>query len=126
MNLDKPCDFPVYTNRWGHEDVYKVTRLYNGWQVEFNNIGGFCTSDGKGVTIELHGERQETRGGFIANFQQDHVDYPKNFHYVIERLWNLADSNEMKIDELQVKLKDVARLVSEVEKAVGRFTPSWY
>lgn len=126
LNLGVPYKFPVYTNRWGHEDIYAVTRTYDGWYVKYHGIGGECKPDGKGRDSEFDGRTISSPGGFIENFNQDYVDYPKNFHYVIERLWNLADENEMNPDELQEKLLDVAKLVSEVERTVGRFTPSWY
>lgn len=126
VNLEVPCKFPIYTNRWGSEDVYTVTRIYNGWNVRYHGIGGECEPDGKGRDVEFDGRIMSSPGGFIANFNQDNVDYPKNFHYAIKRLWDLADENEMKPEELQEKLYDVAKLVSEVERTVGRYTPSWY
>jgi len=119
VNLNQECYFNVYTNRWGHEDIYKVKRIYNGWYVYHQSIGGFCSPDGKGLN-------EDSDGGFIANFDQDYVEYPDKFHYVIERLWNLADETEMSIQELQQKLSEVAKLISEVEKTVKRYTPDWY
>ncbi|WP_066631487.1 hypothetical protein [Labilibacter marinus] len=119
VNLNQVCDFPVYTNRWGHEDNYKVTRTFNGWSVENLGIGGACSPEGKSLD-------KESESGFIANFEQDFVDYPSKFHYIIERLWNLADETEMDIKELQSKLYEVAKLVSEVEKTISRNTPDWY
>lgn len=118
VNLNHIFKFPVYTNRWGHEDIYKVKRIYNGWYVTNIGIRGYCTPNGEGIG--------EARGGFIANFNQDYVQYPKSFHYIIETLWELADDTEMSIDELQEKLLDVARLISETEKTINRFTPDWY
>jgi len=117
-NLNHTFRFPVYTNRWGHEDIYKVTRKYNGWYVENIGISGICKPNGKGFG--------ESSGGFVANFEQDYVQVPKSFYFIIERLWELADDTEMDIDELQDKLLDVARFISEVEKTIDRYTPDWY
>jgi len=78
INLNQDCDFPIYTNRFGNEDVYKVRRVYNGWDVNFIGIGGYCTPDGKGIP---DGKGNNGRkGGFVANFEQDSVSlsYPKN------------------------------------------------
>lgn len=119
INLNQVCNFAVYTKRWGHEDVYKVKRLYNGWYVENISISGSSAPDGRALN-------PNSKGGFLANFNQDFVDYPDQFHSVIKRLWELADETEMDIKELQIKLSEVARLISEVEKTISRFTPDWY
>ena len=119
INLNQECNFEVYTNRWGHEDTYKVKRIYNGWYVSHLSIEGECNPDGTGLI-------ENSYGGFIANFNQDSVEYPESFHYFMERLWNLADETEMSIQELQQKLSDVARLISEVEKTIKIYTPNWY
>jgi len=125
INLNQDCDFPIYTNRFGYEDVYKVRRVYNGWDVvNFIGIGAYCTPNGKGIPDGKGNTKR--KGGFVANFEQDSVNYPKRFHYVLGNLWEKADENEMDIKELQSKLKDVAKLVSESEIAVSENTPSWY
>ncbi|WP_282127003.1 hypothetical protein [Marinifilum flexuosum] len=111
INLNKELVFKVYTNRWGHEDHYKVERTYEGWNVININVGGSGSKSGS---------------TFIDCFNQDYVNYPKDFKYIIERLWELADTNEMKVQELQDKLDDVAKLVSMVEKTVKEYTPNWY
>lgn len=119
VNLDLECKFPIYTNRWGHDDIYKVTRKFDGWYVKHLSINGMSSPDG-------YGYNEKGLGGFVANFNQDFVDFPKQFHNVIERLWKLADENEMTIVELQEKLLEVAQLVSEVERTVSNYTPRWY
>ncbi len=118
LNLDQSCKFPIYTNRFNREDRYTVKRLYNGWDVKFSSIGGFTTPDGRGM-------EEGSKGGFLANFHQDLVNYPNTFHDVIGGLWDLADSTEMQIEELQAKLFEVAKFVSETEKVVGKFYPKW-
>ncbi len=118
INLNHIFKFPIYTNRWGHEDVYKVIRTYNGWSVANIGISGVCDTYGKGLN--------DSRGGFVANFNQDYVQYPESFHFMINRLWELADESEMSIEELQAKLLNIANLISEVEKTIDKFTPNWY
>ena len=39
-------DFPVYSNRWGHNDNYKVKRIKDGWEINFDGIGGKCDKSG--------------------------------------------------------------------------------
>lgn len=127
INLNLACKFPVYTNRWGHEDIYSVKRTYKGWYVSNLAISGESKPNGKGFSYGDEDEDDDsTGGGFIDNFNQDYVEYPKSFHYIIERLWEMADQTEMSINELQEKLLEVARLISEVEKTINRFTPKWY
>lgn len=112
INLNQELVFKVYTNRWGHYDHYIVKRTSVGWSAINIAVGG--SGDKKG------------NDSFIACFNQDFVAYPQDFKYVIERLWELADSTAMSVEELQSKLDDVAKMVSMVEKTVKKYTPVWY
>jgi hypothetical protein len=112
INLNKELVFKVYTNRWNKYDDYKVKRTTEGWLVISFAVCG--SGDKKGDK------------SFIRCFEQDNVAYPRVFKYILSRLWELADSTSMNVEELQEKLNDAANLVSAVEKTVSEYTPNWY
>jgi len=45
--------------------------------------------------------------------------------HALENLWDLADENEMSVEELQEKLQQIADWISIVEKTVGESQPEW-
>lgn len=117
VNLDKEMEFKVFTERWRNEDTYLVKRTYRGWFVQFLGIRGECTPDGRGFNGE--------KGTFIKNFKNDSINYPSQFHEYLGLLWELADENEMSLFELQEKLSEIAKLVSENEKSLMNNMPSF-
>lgn len=112
LNLNKSLVFKVYTNRWGHYDYYDVKRTTKGWSAISIAVG------------DTDGDKEGS--AFVTCFEQDYVAYPEDFKYIVSRLWELADSTAMSVEELQEKLNDVANLVSAVEKTVSEYTPNWY
>lgn len=112
INLNKPLTFTVYSRRWGHTDTYRMERTIDGWNVKNIAINGKCEKNGE--------------GSFIMNLRQDHIFYPKEgVKYALENLWDLADENEMPVEELQEKLQQIADWISAVEKTVGKNQPEW-
>lgn len=62
----------------------------------------------------------------IDNLDHDSIQYPKEgVRYAFQTLWYLADEDEMSIEELQIKLQEIADWISAVEKATGEFQPDW-
>jgi len=110
--LDKKMTFSVYTRRWGHNDTYRVQRTVDGWNVGHIAIGGACEKDG-------------TRALF-QNLNHDSVFYPEDgIKYAMTELWEQADEGTLTLDELQVRLQQIADWISMVEKAVGEGQPDW-
>lgn len=112
-NLNKKLKFKVYSERWGNYDVYTIERTINGWNAYF------LAQHNKGVS-------KDGSDSIIPILEHDSIDYPKELKYCLELLWDSADSDEMTIDELQDKIDELAKWVSEVEKVTKDFQPSWY
>lgn len=111
-NLNKSLDLKVYTTRWGHDDNYKFFRKYYGWEVNHIMINGESTKSGFGKLFE--------------NLRHDSVQIHLNaISYALETLWNIADSKEMSIEELQEKLSEIADWISDIEKNARTYQPNW-
>lgn len=112
INLNKKLSFRVYTSRFGHDDVYNMKRTTDGWYVEHISINGPSDKCGKGALKE--------------NLRHDGVIYyEEGVESALEILWNEADSTTMSIDELQVKLQQIADWISEMERARSQHQPEW-
>lgn len=135
INLDIDLSFKIYNERWHGEDTYKIKRLYNGWNVNFMNMGGYSTPDGEYGDSRKYEfvyseptdeELEDTLSGFKLNFRQDFIEAPERFFSLLEQLWKMADDNPMSVEELQIKLNDLAFFLSSVQKTIENATPSWY
>lgn len=112
LNINKSLKFSVYSRRWGHKDTYRVERTIDGWNVKHISINGKCEKNGEGALFN--------------NLQHDCIFFPEDgVRHALENLWNLADENEMPVEELQEKLQQIADWISIVEKAVGENQPEW-
>lgn len=122
INLNKAMKMSIYTARWGHEENYTVKRTESGWIFEhfsYNNI--VCKPNGH----SLDGEDIKING-FYSILEQDSIQYPREgVEYALEQLWEEADTTNMSIEKLKVKINEIGKWISEVEKAVHEFQPSW-
>jgi len=110
--LNKEMAFSVYTRRWGHQDVYRVARTIDGWEVRHNAINGKCSKDGVGALMN--------------NLQHDSVFFPEDgVKYALSNLWDDAENGNLTSEELQKRLQQIADWISSVEKAVGENQPDW-
>lgn len=111
-NLDKEVSFRVFSRRWGHYDNYRIKRTIDGWYAKHLSINGPTKKDGTGALLN--------------NLDHDYIVYPVDgIKHALETLWNLADKQEMPIDELEDKLAEIADWISAVEKTVGEYQPEW-
>lgn len=111
-NLNRSFDFKVYTNRWGSEDNYTFIRRYYGWEVRHIAINGKSTKCGF--------------GSFFKNLQQDSIQIHLDaISYALETLWDMADNTEMNTEELQEKLTEIAKWISDIEKTSRTLQPNW-
>lgn len=108
-NLDKEMSFSVYSRRWGHDDYYEIKRTIDGWSVDGD---GKCSKDGEGALFKkLH---------------HDSIFFPEEaVRSALGNLWEEAEQSDMKIEELQEKIQQVADWISSVEKVVGEKQPEW-
>lgn len=112
LNLDKELKFKVFSRRWGHDDIYTVERRTDGWYASHIAESGTSEKDGTGALLK--------------NLKHDLISFPEEgIKYALNQLWNMADEREMSVDELQIKLQEIADWISEVEKTVGEYQPSW-
>ena len=110
--INKELVFEVYTRRWGHTDHYRMMRTIDGWKCDYSAIGGDCKKDGE--------------GGLFDNLKHDCVFFPEEgVKYALKELWEDADDGNLSLEELQVRLQQIADWISHVEKAVGEKQPEW-
>lgn len=111
LTLGKRLTFKVYNRRWGHADIYGITRTVEGWNVSHITTG----------KSEKDGE-----GALIANLHHDSIFFPEEgVKYALSELWEQAEDGELTLSELQERLQQVADWISIVEKAVGEGQPDW-
>lgn len=110
--LEKELNFKVYTARWNGYDSYRVKRTIYGWYIAHISIDGPSTKGGEGSLFE--------------NLDHDSVFYPrKGVSSALEKLWKLADDNEINLQELQYKLQEIADWISDVERNLRKKQPEW-
>lgn len=99
------CDFTfcVYSNRWGHEDSYKIQRTIDGWLVSHLAIGGPCNKEGQPF--------------LFSNLQHDSIQYPVGLGTRMAWLWDQARVAGMTKEAVQLALSQLAAWVSATEKA---------
>jgi hypothetical protein len=99
-------EFRVYSNRWGHDDIYRVKRIPDGWYVRNMTIGGPCDSGGDPFLFD--------------SLKHDLIEYPINLRFYMESLWKKAKEKGLTHEKVQEGLQNLADWISITEKA----TPS--
>ena len=94
-------DFPVYSNRWGHNDNYKIKRTKDGWEIDFMS-GGKC--DKRGYPY------------LFKNLEHDGIEYPKSLGSRMQWLWEKAKDSGLSKEQLQKELSELAEWISEIER----------
>jgi hypothetical protein len=94
--------FRVFSNRWGHDDTYKVQRTKDGWHVAHLMINGPCDRGGHLILFQ--------------NFRQDSIHYPEGLDGWMEWLWTQAAENGLSETQVQAALQQLADWVSNTEK----------
>ena len=94
--------FRVYSQRWKHDDQYRLKRTKDGWEVGHKMIGGPCNKGGQPFLFE--------------NFRQDSINFPNDFEGWLERLWNQASSQGLTFDQVQAALQRLADWVTITEE----------
>lgn len=112
QTLGKELTFSVFCRRWGHADSYRMQRTIDGWNVRHISINGACDPDGTGA--------------LLMNLQHDSIFYPEEgVKYGLQKLWEDADDGKIDVEQLQIKLQQIADWISKVEQAVGAGQPEW-
>lgn len=102
ITLNEKFDFKFYTRRWGHYDMYSITRNKDGWYISH------LSHKGQG------GKNAEPILSYIL--RHDSVSYPRNLPDIMEDIWIRAEEEGLTKEQLQEMLNQVAEWVSIVEK----------
>jgi len=103
VTIGKAFQFKVFSRRWGHDDVYHMTRTKTGWDVTYISIGGPCDKSGKPY--------------LFANLQQDAIDYPAGLGGWLEWLWHRAKEDGLTAAQVQSSLDQLAQWVRNTEQS---------
>jgi len=104
QTIGEEFEFSVYSRRWGHNDVYAVTRTEYGWEVNHLAIGGPCDKGARPFLFE--------------NLRHDSIQYPNGLGGWFEWLWDQAESKGLSKEQVQEALHELAAWVSETEHNV--------
>lgn len=111
LTLNKEMLFKVYNRRYGHYDIYHISRTIDGWFCCFNSINGKCKKEGEGALFD--------------NLDHDSIFFPEEgVKHAMKILWEEADEGTIGFEELSKKMQEIADWISNVEKAVGT-QPKW-
>lgn len=94
----------IYTNRWGHYDVYALTRIQDGWDIQGASAFNNNAADESG------------KPALFAALDHDSVCYPKQTEELLEHIWNKAKMGATR-EQIQNYLDDLAKWISICEKA---------
>lgn len=100
--------FPVYSNRWGHQDRYQIEFTPEGWIINHKSINGPCNPSGEQA--------------LFMNLEQDHISYPVDVGSFLEHLWQeIKDGSIQNPEEIQTKLCEIGEWISICERSI----PKW-
>ena len=97
-------DLKIYTNRFGHDDYYKISFSDSGWDIRDR---GESKPNGEGSLLE--------------RFEQDDVRYPFHFGDFLEFLWKEIKNENIRPEEVQEKLDELSEWVKICEQSVPRW-----
>jgi hypothetical protein len=110
--MENEFNFTIYSERWGHEDSYRIKRTLNGWHISF-----LSTSPAES------GETDKAGRPILYNLlEHDGIAYPDSLSKYLEWLWGYVNNNEISDEEIQNALDKLAKWVTLCE----RNKPSWF
>ena len=100
-------DFRLYTNRWGHYDLYELKRTENGWYVNHLSYKGEDNLD------------EEMKVLYDA-MKHDSISFPRNVDSYLTSIWMRAQDEGLTHEQVQEMLNQVAEWISQTEKSAPR------
>ena len=97
LTIGHEFTFTVYSRRWGHDDLYRLTRTETGWDVQMTTHSGPCDKTG--------------RPFLYSNFTNDSVFYPAELEGYLEWLWLRAADQGLTHEHIQEALDKLAKWV---------------
>ena len=112
LTLNKEMYVKIYSNRRNSYEIYQFKRTICGWNI--------------GILFETEETLKSGENGFFDNLKHNSIFYPEEgVKYALELLWEKADNGEANIEELQIKLQEVAYWISDVEGNLREKQPEW-
>lgn len=102
ITLNQKFEFKIYTRRWGHHDLYQITRNKDGWFISH------LSHNGQG------GKNAEPILSYIL--RHDSVSYPQNLPNIMEDIWIRAEEEGLTKVQVQEMLNKVAGWINLVEE----------
>lgn len=97
---------PIFSGRWGREDIYSIKRTEDGWIIKNVSIGGPCDKGGRPFLFE--------------NFRHDSIQYPARLDGWMEWLWEKASTEGLTHNQVQESLQQLGEWVSNTEKSAPK------
>ncbi|MGK0535941.1 hypothetical protein [Bacillus sp. 'calajunan'] len=107
QTIGNSFEMQIYSRRWGHNDLYTLTRNEEGWHVSHMTYNGQSGKD----ALEV----------LIPSLRHDSIVYPNNLGDVMVDIWNQAAEDGLSHEEVQSMLNDVAEWINATEKAYPTF-----
>ncbi len=96
----------IYSRRWGHDDLYEITRTSDGWFLKALTFNGPCGKDASPVLYK--------------SLDHDGICYPKQIGSFFEWLWEKANEDGLSKKEVQHEIDNLGKWISQCEKKVPR------
>ena len=92
----------IFSRRWGHEDVYRVSKTSTGW--DFESLSGLEHCDTTGAP------------SFFNSLKHDSVNYPAALPEYMDWLWQESTREGMSEQDIQMQLNLLAEWISATER----------
>lgn len=103
ITLGDDFTFTIYTNRWGHQETIKLTRVEEGWYVKAHLYEG----------TDKTSEPMET---LYKILEHDSVSFPSNLDSYFSSIWTLAQTKGLDHDSVQEMIDSISEWVTEMEQ----------
>ncbi len=107
ITMGEEFTLSVFSNRWGHDDTYRIKRIKTGWHISYIAIYGDCDTSGHPY--------------LFSNLKQDYINYPVGLGSFMTWLWEKAANEGLNKEEIQEKFNQLGYWISLCEKN----TPKW-
>ncbi|WP_214891356.1 hypothetical protein [Exiguobacterium sp. s142] len=101
VTLDITFEMNIYSRRWGHKDLLKVTRNKEGWFVSRLSQKGQGGLDAEPILSYV--------------LKHDSISFPHNLSNIMEDIWIRAEEEGLSKTEVQKMLTKVADWINMVE-----------
>lgn len=103
ITIGQEFELKVYSRRWGHEDVYKLTRTESGWELShFSNKSAPCDRGGRPFLYE--------------NLNHDSINYPEALPEYLAWLWEQAATKGLCKKQVQDELDLLSNWIVTCER----------